>query len=102
MDLKTLTPRVTGDRVLVRQDEPKTQTASGLHIPDVAGRDWPPIGTVVAVGPKNKDVVPGDRVLFARRPSSALVQDDRTPDQPEDWKGLVRLYAEDILALVDE
>lgn len=102
MEAANLTPRVLGDRVLVRQDEPKTLTAGGLHIPGTADKDWPPTGTVVAVGPKNEDVRPGDRVLFARRPASALVQDDRFPDQTEAWKGLIRLYAEDILAIVED
>jgi len=53
--------RPTSNRVLVRI-EPQIQSTV-LHIPEVAGEDarW---GTVVAVGPKVKDVKQGSRVYF--------------------------------------
>ncbi len=97
-----LTPRVLGDRVLVRQDPPSETTRGGIIIPSVADKIYPSTGTVVAVGPKNTDVAVGQRVYFARRAASALVQDERVPDQREDWQGLLRLYAEDILAVIED
>lgn len=84
----------------MRQDPPR-EISQWIVAPNDM-KDWPPTGTVVAVGSLNKDVVVGDRVLFRRRPASALVQDDRNPDQQEHWKGLVRLHADDILGLVED
>lgn len=101
MESQRLTPRPIGTRVLVRQDPPK-ELSTLIVAPDSAGKDYPPTGTVVAVGAQNEDVRPGDRVLFKRRPSSALIQDDRIPDQHDPWRGLIMLYAEDILAVMEE
>ena len=94
-------PRPLGDRVLVRQEAPQEKIGS-LYIPDVADKVYPPIGEILRLGPKvGPDCPPvGSRVLFKRRPSSALVQDDRVPDQNEDWKDMVMLREEDILGEV--
>lgn len=57
------------DRVLVEPKAAETQTASGLFIPDTA-KEKPLQGTVVAVGPGNKDVTmevkKGDTVLYSK------------------------------------
>ena len=57
------------DRVLVEPKAAETKTASGLYIPDTA-KEKPLQGTVVAVGPGNKDVTMevkvGDTVLYSK------------------------------------
>lgn len=57
------------DRVLVEPKAAETKTASGLFIPDNA-KEKPLQGTVVAVGPGNKDVTmevaKGDTVLYSK------------------------------------
>lgn len=44
----------TGDRVLIRPDDPERQTAAGLIIPDNA-QEAPQRGTILAVGPGRFD-----------------------------------------------
>lgn len=61
----------TRDIVLVRADDVKEKTDSGIYIK----QDWktlPPTGTVSAVGPDVKTVKPGDRVVFERYASVIL------------------------------
>ncbi|MEF9950915.1 MAG: co-chaperone GroES [Mucinivorans sp.] len=57
------------DRVLVEPKAAETKTASGLYIPDTA-KEKPLQGTVLAVGPGNKDVTmevkKGDTVLYSK------------------------------------
>lgn len=57
------------DRVLVEPKAAETKTASGLFIPDTA-KEKPLQGTVIAVGPGNKDVTmevkKGDTVLYSK------------------------------------
>ncbi|MGO3648552.1 co-chaperone GroES [Agrococcus casei] len=62
------------DRIVIRQVEAETTTASGLVIPDTA-KEKPQEGEVVAVGPGRVDdngnrvpvdVTAGDRVLYSK------------------------------------
>ena len=62
------------DRVVIKQLEAETVTASGLVIPDMA-KEKPQEGTVVAVGPGRvddkgvrvpMDVKEGDKVIYAK------------------------------------
>jgi len=106
-------PKVTPikDQVVVRQDAPKERLASGLYLPDTLSRELQEdFGTVLAVGPGAIapggaripiDVRPGDRVLFQRRPESALVPDEREGGRPE-WLGILMLRASDILAVIED
>lgn len=96
------TPRPLSDRVLIRQDQP-TDMIGSLYIPDVVGKNYPPFGVIVAVGAGvSVDCpLPGARVLFKRRPASALVQDEREPGQDKSWVGLVMLHEEDLLGVVE-
>lgn len=65
-----------GDRVVVKPADKHEETtlASGIIIPDTAGKERPAKGTVVAVGPGRHDdgkIVPmtlkvGDTVLFSK------------------------------------
>ena len=89
------------DNILVKQDKPKEKLASGLFVPQNAREAYEDFGTVIAHGPgkllENGTVLEpsvkiGDRVLFKRRPASALDGED----------GLLMLKDEDILAVIDE
>ena len=51
------------DYVVLKQEEAKTKTATGLFLPDKAG-EKPKIATVVAVGPQVTDVAVGDKVVY--------------------------------------
>ncbi len=73
-----------GDRVIIKQDEAETTTASGLFL---AGdtKEKPQTGTVVAVGPGklNKDgehmpmpVEKGDRVVYSKYGGNEITCDD--------------------------
>ena len=62
------------DKIIVKQAEAHTQTASGLYIPDNA-KEKPQQGEVLAVGPGRRDdkgeripmdVKVGDKVLYSK------------------------------------
>lgn len=62
------------DKIIVKQAEAQTQTASGLYIPDNA-KEKPQQGEVLAVGPGRRDdkgeripmdVRVGDKVLYSK------------------------------------
>ena len=62
------------DKIIVKQAEAQTPTASGLHIPDNA-KEKPQHGEVLAVGPGRRDdkgeripmdVKVGDKVLYSK------------------------------------
>lgn len=62
------------DKIIVKQAEAETQTASGLYIPDNA-KEKPQQGEVLAIGPGRRDddgervpmdVKVGDKVLYSK------------------------------------
>ena len=58
------------DKIIVKQAEAQTQTASGLYIPDNA-KEKPQQGEVLAVGPGRRDdkgerIPIGDKVLYSK------------------------------------
>ena len=53
--------RALGDAVFIELVGVITKTRTGIHVPDTARLD---VWVVVAVGPKVKSVVVGDRVMF--------------------------------------
>lgn len=97
------------DQVLVKQDPPNDLLESGLYMPQGQRDSWRDIGTVVAVGPgkyengtrRELDVKPGDRVLFKRRPASAL-NGDGLEGGREEWKDMIVLLEEDIIGVIEE
>ncbi len=62
-----------GDRVLVKVQEVKTQTASGIYIPDNASKEKPTQAEVMAIGPDVKYVDVGDNVVYTKFARSASV-----------------------------
>ncbi len=95
MNLKPL-----DDRIIVLPNEPETQTASGLVIPDTA-KEKPQQGEVLAVGPgKRSDntgelievgISVGDVVLYSKYGGTEV---------SSDGKDLLVLNSRDILAIV--
>jgi len=76
------------NRILIQRQNPEEKTASGIIIPDTA-KEKPQKGTVIAVGPGNKDktgkVIPmdvkkGDTVLFQIRRHGNLLGWQGVPD----------------------
>ena len=87
-------------RIVVRPNEPETQTASGLVIPDTA-KEKPRQGEVLAVGPGKRsettgEVIPvdlsvGDTVLYSKYGGTEVAVDG---------EDLLVLNGRDVLAIV--
>ena len=54
------------DKVLIRIEEDKNVTETGIYLPDDRSKERPGEGTVEAVGSAVKSVKAKDRVLFVR------------------------------------
>ena len=55
------------DRVVAVRDEAKTQTASGIYLPDNA-KEKPVLAVVKAVGPDVKGIKVGDKIIHKQYP----------------------------------
>lgn len=90
--------RVLADNILVEQDPPSNQ--KGLLFVPKGKEEYPNIGTVKAIGPdvQEPDIVVGARVIFKRKPDSALAPEARPG---EDFYGILVLPEENILAIVE-
>ena len=104
------TVRPIKDHVLIRQVEKvnKVGKLGLIYAPD-GSEEWPSIGVVEAVGPGHvveggaqipPDVSVGDRVIFRRKPASALHPDVREFDS--DLEGMLMLPESYILAIVED
>lgn len=90
------------DQVIVRQDPPADRLKNGLYVPDSARRElYEDLGTVEGVGSNVLDVRVGDRVLFKRRPDSALIPDIREGGRDE-WINLLVLREADIIGVIED
>ena len=94
-----MTLKPLGDRVIVKQDEAETTTASGLYIASDA-KEKPQTGTVVAVGPGKLDkdgkylpmpVAEGDKVVYGKYGGTEIDIDDEQ---------VLILRADDIYAII--
>ena len=67
------------DRVLVKNDQAETKTASGIFIPEAA-QEKTQTAVVVAVGPGTEDekitVKPGDRIMYDKYSGTQVKIDD--------------------------
>lgn len=63
-----------GDRLVVVREEAKTQTASGIYLPDTA-KEQSTIAKVVAAGSDAKHVKEGDRVVYREYSTTELKVD---------------------------
>jgi co-chaperonin GroES (HSP10) len=95
------TIRPLGERILARQKAYTDQLPSGLYIPQGHRAGYEDRAEIIAIGPKvTADIKVGDIVIFERKPSRALNPDIREGD-PENWKDLLMLKEDDILAVVE-
>ena len=79
-----------GDRVVAVREEAKTQTASGLYLPD-SSREKPVVAGVKAVGGDVKNVKVGDKIVY---------KEYSTTDLKIDGTEYLIVREEDILATV--
>ena len=78
------------DRVVAVREEAKTQTASGLYLPD-SSKEKPVVAEVVAVGPTVKNLKVGDKIIYKEYSTTELKIDS---------KEYLILKEEDVLATV--
>lgn len=78
------------DRVVAVREEAKTQTASGIYLPDTA-KEKPAYAVVEAVGPDVKGIKIGDRVVYKEYTATEL---------KVDGKEYLIVKEEDVLATV--
>lgn len=64
-----------GDRVVAVREAAKTQTASGLYLPDNA-KEKPVVANVVATGGDVKNVKTGDKILYKEYSTTEVKIDD--------------------------
>lgn len=78
------------DRVVAVREEARTQTASGIYLPDTA-KEKPVVAVVEAVGPDVKGIKKGDRIVY---------KEYSTTDLKIDGKEYLIVKEEDVLATV--
>ncbi len=62
------------DRVVAVREEAKTQTASGLYLPDTA-KEKPVLAEVKAIGPEVKGLNVGDKIVYKEYSTTELKVD---------------------------
>lgn len=62
------------DRVVAVREEVKTQTASGLYLPETS-KEKPVVAKVIAVGPDVKHLKTGDRIVYKEYSTTELKVD---------------------------
>lgn len=62
------------DRVVAVREEAKTQTASGIYLPDNA-KEKPVMAEVKAVGPDVKGIKVGDKIIYKEYSTTELKVD---------------------------
>lgn len=78
------------DRVVAVREEAKTQTASGIYLPDTA-KEKPVVATVEAIGPDVKGIKKGDKIVY---------KDYTTTELKIDGTEYIIVREEDVLATV--
>ena len=63
------------DRVVAVREEAKTQTASGIYLPD-SSKEKPVVAEVKAVGEDVKHVKPGDKIIYKEYSTTELKIDN--------------------------
>lgn len=65
-----------GDRVVAIRVEAKSQTASGIYLPD-SSREKSSVAKVEAVGPSVKSLKKGDQIIYKEYSTTELTIDGR-------------------------
>ncbi len=63
------------DRVVAVREQAKTQTASGIYLPDTA-KEKPVYATVEAIGPEVKGIKKGDKIVYKEYSTTELKVND--------------------------
>lgn len=96
-----------GDRVVVRRDLPRKETAGGILLPDTVANSRMPTGTIIAVGPGKRneqgEVVPtdlkvGDRVILTGYAGLEIRDPSMNRGDQDEY---VMLREDDVLALIE-
>ncbi len=85
-----MTIKPLGNRVLAKQIEAETKTASGIIIPDSA-QEKPLQAEIVAVGKEVTEVSVGEKVIYAKYKGTELTHNNET---------YILLEVEDLLATI--
>ncbi len=80
------------DRVVAVREEAKSQTASGIYLPDTA-KEKPVVATVQSVGPDVKGIKKGDKIIY---------KEYSTTELKIDGTEYIIVKEEDVLATVQE
>ena len=64
------------DRIVAVREAPKTQTASGLYLPD-SSKEKPVVARVVAIGPDVSGVKVDDQIIYKEYSTTELKLDDQ-------------------------
>jgi len=96
---RTLAP--LGDRVLVRRVPKEVQTASGIYLPGDATKD-PNEGTVVAVGPGERDVTGALHATTLQEGNTVLLPEYGGTKVKIEDEELVLFRESDVLGKFDE
>jgi chaperonin GroES len=78
------------DRVVAAKEEARTQTASGIYLPDTA-KEKPAYAVVEAIGPDVKGIKKGDKIVY---------KDYTATELKVDGKEYLIMKEEDVLATV--
>lgn len=62
------------DRVVAIREEAKTQTASGIYLPESA-KEKPVLAVVEAIGPEVKGIKKGDKIVYKEYATTELKVD---------------------------
>ncbi len=62
------------DRVVAVKEEAKTQTASGIYLPESA-KEKPVLAVVEAIGPEVKGIKKGDKIVYKEYSTTELKVD---------------------------
>jgi len=65
------------DRVVAVREEPQTQTASGIYLPETA-KETPVMAKVVAIGPDVKTIKLNDLIIYKEYSTTELDIDKKT------------------------
>lgn len=65
-----------GNRILAKIPEEKTQTQSGIFLPDNASKEKPTQAEVVAISITTENINIGDTVVYAKYAGTSLTIDD--------------------------
>ncbi|PIR95043.1 co-chaperone GroES [Candidatus Falkowbacteria bacterium CG10_big_fil_rev_8_21_14_0_10_37_6] len=90
-----------GDKVIVKPKAKEEVTASGIVLPDAAGKDRPEQGEVIAVGP-GKLLENGQRALMNLKAGDKILFKQYSPDEFKiDGEDLLVLSESDVIGIIE-